>query len=210
VAELGDTLWVRGSKKDVDAEPVLSLLPAARFFDLIEPDRLRGHGRLVPTMRLPPTRFQPLRAFLSLRVPALALPAESSKAVELRLVPGRAPGQPSRLEELLLARIESFREFLSEAPSHRLSPLVFALNGRGEALIRGTPLPSIPGERFLSRDGIAVPAGWVWTPTVGYSVLRNWLGLAPSTLAVWRVDGTISEVSKSLFSPASRRVRHAL
>jgi MoxR-vWA-beta-propeller ternary system domain bpX2 len=208
IAELGDLLWVRGLRGDEAVAPIVELLPAARFFELVETDRLRPIGRLVPTARLPAaTTFLPLRRWLELRVPPVALPGETNDAVELRLVPGKAKGGG---EELLLTPIETFRAFLSDAPSHRLRPLRFAVNGTGEALVRGRPLPSIPGARYLSRGGVAVPAGWMWTPAVGLSVVRSWLGLAPSTLAIWRVDGTVGEVAESLFAPATRRARHAL
>jgi hypothetical protein len=210
VAELGDLLWVRGPGGEEEAASILALVPAARFFDLLAPDRLRPRGRLVPTARLPAARFLSLRSWLTLRVPSLALPGETKTGVELRLVPGRAPGRPSGNDELLLTDLEGFRRFLAHAPIHRLTPLVFTVNGESEVLVRGTPLPPIPGERYVLRNGIAIPAGWVWTPTVAPHVLRTWLGLAPSTLAVWRRDGTIGEVPPSAFSPATRRVRHRL
>jgi hypothetical protein len=206
VAELADLLWVRGRGSEEDVARVRSLLPGGRFFELLEPDRLRPPGRLVPTARLPEARYRPLRSWLSLSLPPVALCGETSRTVGLRLVPGRGP----RGEELLLAHADRFRDFLSQAPSFRIAPLRFAVNGESEVLVRGTPLPSIAGERFVSCGGIAVAAGWTWTPALGVPVLRSWLGLAPGTLALWRADATIAEVSLSSFAPANRRVRHAI
>jgi hypothetical protein len=104
-------------------------------------------------------------------------------------------------------------------PLHRLRPLRFVVNDAcSEVLVRGKPLPSIPGERFVLQAGLATPVGLAWSPPVGPSVIRAWLGLRDGTMALWRADGGgrggsgggISEIAEDAFVAASRRAGRRL
>lgn len=162
----------------------------------------------MPTARLPDLAWVPLREWLIIELPTPAIPGTLSGMTKLEL--GHARSARSG-EELLWCRIDAFREFLLQSPLHRLGPLRFVVNDALSAvLVRGQPLPSIPGERFVLDGGIATPAGHAWTPPVGASVVRSWLGLRGGTMALWRADGGISEIAESDFAPASRRAGRKL
>ena len=203
VAESNELVWARGESSAAETDRILTRLPSSRFFTLVHGNRLRPKGRWLPTGRLPELRWAPLRQWLSVRLPNAALPGELAGGAELELVRARGPDGG---EELLLCSIDAFRRCVLHDPKHRLERLRFVVNeARAEILVRGSPLPSLPGERFVLRHGIAVPAGFAWSPPVGTSVVRAWLGLGDGAMALWRADGSISEIAHDWFVVASRR-----
>ena len=215
IGDLGELVWARGTGTESEVEHILTRVPSSRFFEVVHHDRLRPRGRLLPTARLPDVRWVPLPEWLSIRIPTPALPGELSGSAELRLVVDHAGPTADSGEELLLCKVQAFREFLLRNPLHRLRPLRFVVNdARSEVLVRGNPLPSIPGERFVLQCGIATPVGRAWSPPVGASVIRAWLGLRDGTMALWRADGAggggISEIDEDAFVAASRRAGRKL
>lgn len=211
VGEAGGIVWVRGSGTGSEVESVLERVPASRFYEIVRDDRLRPLGRLLPTRRLPRLPWVPLRDWLVVRAPVAALPGEISMRAELELVfdPGAAPRGTG--EEMLVCHVDAFRAFLLRAPAHRLRPLRFAVDeSRGDVFVRGEPLPSLAGRRYVLEGAIATPAGTVWSPRVGTSVVRAWLGIGEDTIALWRADGSIGEVTEDAFAPASRRAGREL
>ena len=85
----------------------------------------------------------------------------------------------------------------------RLDRWTFAINDNGDVLIRGQPLPPIPGDRLVEVEGIVVPAGWTWSPALAASVLRQVCGLETGELALLHPDGGWERVSASCFVRAS-------
>ena len=71
-------------------------------------------------------------------------------------------------------------------------------------IVRGTPLPPLPGERWVECEGIATPAGWRWSPAVEAAIVRAVFGLQPGDLALWQTDGTWQRVRAAEFTAASR------
>ena len=71
-------------------------------------------------------------------------------------------------------------------------------------IVRGEPLPPLPGQRWVDREGIAVPAGWRWSPPVEAAIVRAVFGLEPGDFALWQTDGTWQRIRAADFTPASR------
>ncbi len=206
-----ELVWARGAGTEAGLESILALVPTSRFYEIVRDDRLCPAGRLLPVERLPNVRWIPLREWLSVSVPSAALPGELPGTARLELV--RNPSRRFRedCEEILLCRVEAFRELLLRAPAHRLSPLRFVLNeARGEVLVRGQPRPSVPATHYILEGGIATPAGYAWSPPVGVSVVRSWLGVRDNAFALWRSDGSLSEIADDAFAGASRRAGREL
>jgi hypothetical protein len=106
---------------------------------------------------------------------------------------------------MLLCGVDVFREFLLRAPAHRLA----ADEDLGSYVVQDEtkprePLPSLPGDRFVLSDSVATPAGYAWSPAVGASVIRSWLGARDNTVSMWRADGSLSEIAEDAFVVASR------
>ena len=74
----------------------------------------------------------------------------------------------------------------------------------GRVAVCGQPLPPLPGQRWVEREGIAVPAGWHWSPPVEATVVRAVFGLQAGDFALWQTDGTWQRIRAADFLPAGR------
>src|SRR5262249_30330574 len=105
---------------------------------------------------------------------------------------------------LLMTSPEDWREFALNAPEVRLRQLRFAVDGVGNVVVRGNPLPPLPGRQLVLNGNIAVQAGFAWEPAVSAEVLSRRLGLSAEALALFHEDGTFSRIEDEQFVPATR------
>ena len=105
---------------------------------------------------------------------------------------------------LLLVRFDLWAAYAVEAPQIRLDRWRFAVAADGRAAVNGRPLPPLPGRRWVEREGIAVPAGWTWTPAVEVAILRELFGLAEGDVALWHEDGAWERIAAGEFVRATR------
>jgi len=163
-------LWVRGQMASDSLALRLRQLPAiARY--AVQPDEgLLAEGALVPQGFLPPGKWLPLEHWLPVIAPAVAAGHVTPfEPVALRLVRDTSLRQPN----LLLTALATWSDYAAIAPQCRLQHWSFAANQQGEALVRGLPLPPLPGRQLVETEGIAVEAGWTWFPAVEAAVLRR-------------------------------------
>jgi len=64
-----------------------------------------------------------------------------------------------RASELLLTEFAHWQQYAARASEIRLRAWEFAVSSAGRVLVRGVPLPPLPGRQFVVRGGVAVPAG---------------------------------------------------
>jgi hypothetical protein len=142
----------------------------------------------------------------SVRWPHAALSASCESpqlggySVPLRIV----RSAEERLVALLMTSLAEWREFALNAPEIRLRQLRFAVDEVGNVIVRGKPLPPLPGRQFVLHGNIAVRAGFIWEPAVSADVLSRRLGLATDALALFHEDGTFSRIEAEQFVPATR------
>jgi hypothetical protein len=126
---------------------------------------------------------------------------------------GRLPGQialrlePSAEEErpnVLLTAAEAWLNYASEAAQVRLDRWTFALDAEGRAVVRGWPSPPIAGTHYVEQQGVAVQAGWRWTPRVDADIVRDALHLSTGDLALLHGDGTWDFIGGEHFVRATR------
>lgn len=200
VAEVEPELWLRGQPADEALAAKLSALPARARYELLATNQLRQVGHRVPSARLPDLRWQPLNTWLRVGMPVAALPAREPSPISLELVRSGNEREP----ELLLTTLESFQHFATQAAQVRLDRLQFAATTDGRILVRGTPLPPLPGRRFVLHQGMAVPAGFAWQPAVSAEVVARRFGATGDSLVLWNEDGTITPLHSEQFVPATR------
>ena len=200
VAETESSVWLRGPPGDEHLQRALRALPAAARYERLPDDRLRRIEARIPGERLPPLTWQSLAGWLGIDLPAAALPADPPPPVPLRLVRSTAERTP----DLLLTRFEEWMQFALQAAQVRLERLQFAAGAGGRVLVRGQPLPPLPGRRFVIHGSIAVPAGFEWHPAVDVEVVRRRLGVARDELVLWQEDGTFWRLHLEQFVAASR------
>jgi hypothetical protein len=113
--------------------------------------------------------------------------------------------------DLLATAFSAWAQWAVMAPQRRLDVLEFAASSDGRALVRGRPLPPIPGQPLVIHRGVAVLAGWTWRPRVDPETLRESLGLIDDEIALLWPDGAWERVPHHRFVPASRQaVRESL
>ena len=75
--------------------------------------------------------------------------------------------------------------------------------------MRGRPLPSLLGRRFVVHGGVAVPAGFAWDPAVSAEVLTRRFSVSGDAMVLWDEDGTITRLLGEQFVPVSRSALRA-
>ncbi len=207
VREEGASVWLRGpafAYPEGDIE--LRTLPAVERYSIIEDGGLVPPGGAVPRGRLPGDGWRPMSSWLVLEPQVAALPGERPATVEVRVV----RGGEEREACVLVADGAAFHAWADVAPDVRLRPLELAVDG-ARALVRGRPLPPIPGERFVADGGIAVPCGHRWDPPIEAGVLRAVLDVEAGGLALLAPGGTVERVPAAAFVTATRSaVRRSL
>jgi len=224
VAEKEPFVWVRGAGDDEKVERLVRALPAIARYEVTAGNRLRKLESRIPGESLPALNWQPLGTWLRVRMPltpalspsdgerekTVLRPTHSStdeeredaslRAVSIQIV----RSAEERPIDLLMTSIAEWRDFALNAPELRLRHLRFAVDAAGNVIIRGKPLPPLPGRQFVLHANIAVQAGFTWEPAVSAEVLVRRLGLSADALALLFDDGTFSRIESEQFVPATR------
>lgn len=195
-------IWVRGPRLKPADEEAARQVPWEERYNVVNGDRLRRAGRLLTEERFPGCDWNPLQAFLRPRLPDPIAPGHQPEGVRLELRPVARISEPNLLE----AESQDWLSYVETAPEIRLQCLAFALDEQdpGRVLIRGTPLPPLPGARFVEAESIATPAGLHWYPAISAPSVRTFLGAKESELMILRTDGCCVRVPRSAWNAAAR------
>jgi len=205
VAEKDLLVWIRGSGNDEKIERLLRSLPAVARYELSSGNRLRNIELRIPSETLPALDWQPLNKWLRVQMSSSSLSHFSHDdkgfgTVHVRIV----RSAEERPIDLLVTNLAEWREFALNAAEIRLRHLRFAADATGDVVVRGKPLPPLPGRQFVLHGNIAVQAGFAWEPAVSAEVLSRRLGLGADVLALLWEDGTFSRIEAEQFVPATR------
>lgn len=198
VCEAGADVWIRATAPAEDLLRELAGLPALQF-SVLPDGQLVERGRSVPCGYLPEDPWSPLAEWMRVALEVPALGATATK-VSVQLV------RSANVERanVLLAAFGDWKCYAVSAPQVRLDRLAFAVNDAGWTVIRGEPLPSVKGTRFVERAGVAIQAGWTWQPLVSSDILAAAIGIANGDLALMHADGSWDHLLDSDFVQASR------
>lgn len=218
VAECGDAIWLlagcaaSGFHQLINSQGdggelldrALCTLPGARYRVLAD-GQLVPEGQRVPRGRLPSGEWTPLARWLQVKLPAAALPGRIEQRVALRVVRTADEQRPSAL----VTALDRWIEYCLSAPEVRLRPLAFAVSSDRRVFVTGSPLPSLPGERYVVSDGVAVPCGYALQPRIGGTLLRRLLQLEQGDLALFAADGSFERIAHDDLVAASRGAARA-
>jgi hypothetical protein len=200
IAVAGAEIWLRGRALEDAIAARLSALPARGRYEWIGSDQLRRLDHRIPSERLPTASWRPLSEWLRVELPVAALPGFLPATISFRLVRSADEREP----DLLLTTLEEFNRFVLEAASVRLERLRFAASDDGRVLVHGTPLPPLPGKRFVLHQSIAVPAGFTWQPAISADVAARRLGVSGGALVLWSEDDHITRLHAEQLIPVTR------
>jgi hypothetical protein len=127
-------------------------------------------------------------------------PFSRPAGVPLGLVPSGEVREPALLETSL----EQLADYCHTAPQWRLDRWSFALAADGRVLLRGTPLPPLPGTFWVQSGSICAAAGCTWSPAVEPGIVSQLLQLNPVELALLRDDGSWDRVAEEDWVRVSR------
>lgn len=201
ILEAEGAVWLRGIATDPDR--LLALLPTTELFERVDHDWLRRPGARAPHRRLPTGAWVTLRGMVALDLPVAAMAARAPEPVPLVVERAGAASVPVDPEMLALP-LDAFARFVELAPRVRLERWRLAVSQEGDALVRGTPLPPLPGTRLAIHDDVALPLGYAWRPAIPAPAVRRALGLATGELGLWRPERGWERIGSGSFVPVAR------
>lgn len=200
VAEAPGALWIRGRSCPPRLRILLQGLPAIQRFHWLEGRQLVREGCRIPYDELPRAAWVPIREWVEIQVLPRQLSRSTIRPTALSLVETHDE-LPCHLLE---TSMELWSRFALGAPAIRLRELSFASNPEGLVLIHGTPIPPLPGRRWVLHGHVAVPAGFGWTPRVHPDVLADLMGADPSCRVLWLPEGGHTRIPVEFFVEATR------
>jgi hypothetical protein len=200
ICQHDEHLWLRGDRTTPDLERTLRAVSGAERFAMLDDGQLVPAGRRVPSRRLPPGPWQPLSQWLLVALPGTVLAGQVLDRVPLRLVRDAVPAEP----RVLLTTAAAWRSYAETAPEVRLRHCLFAVDDRQRVVVWGHPLPPVRGTLFVEQHGIAVAAGWAWSPSLDAEVLRAAAGLERGDLLLLHANGGSDRIANAAFVRARR------
>lgn len=193
-------IWLRITRLSKDDQRQLRAVPGALRYERMADNVLRPWGALLPTRRLPDASWQPLREVLALALKTRPGNTSVTPALALTLVREHR----ERPAAALRTTLREFSAYADRAPLARLTRLHLLANSRGEALLFGSPLPPLPGQRYWESEQIFVAAGYCWQPAVDATVIRRVLRCDALDLILWHADASWQAVSRDQLVLATR------
>ncbi len=182
--------WIRpaSASQDVPHADAAGLRTglAAEVFEVTADGFIIPRGCRVPIGSTPSGPWLPIAQRFPVRLPEIGFPSHRIPATRLKLV------RSDRIVDCTLLEVpfSRFEEFARKTSILRLNRWEFSVSQAGAALVRGIPLPTIPGRRYWEVGGILIPAGWTWFPALAPEVLRRVLKFVPGESAVLRLNST--------------------
>ena len=200
VLEAAGSLWLRGKAGDEPIDLMLRGLPGAIRYEILADGQLRPEGKRLPDGRLPDGPWVAIKSWAAVELPLATLAARCTERTPIALERASTTDEPS----ILVAAFADWSEFAARAPQVRLEKLMFAASADGRVVVRGRPLPPIPGPRFYEQSGVAVACGRGWPSWLTADLVRATLEIAPGSLALFSPAGTWEEIAADQFFRATR------
>lgn len=197
---VGNTVWLRAGTLEEERWAYFRRLPGADRYAVLEDGQLLPVGRLVPRGQLPPGPWVSLAAWIRVEMPPVNDPTFVSDRITVRL----ERSAEEREAHWLKTTLTTWSSYATKAAQIRLARWMFVVDRQGDVIVRGTPLPPLPGELFVEQKGIAVPVGWRWAPAIAVDVLREALALSPGACAMWTPDNVCRIIAPDDWVAASR------
>lgn len=203
--ETANELWVRGELFSEELPQQIRLATGAELFSVTEIDELIPWGCRVPVGRLPDGMWMPLAELLTPNFPQAGFASRRHPTCGLRLM----RSDQTQEADILEVDLATWARFVRSAPWVRLSRWEFAASASGRVLVRGLPLPALPGRRYWQAEGLLISVGYRWFPAVAANVVRRILRLSPEEWALWSAESARWErIPAEAFVPVRRENVH--
>lgn len=200
VCEAPPLVWCRVGHLEDEQWEHLRRVPGADRFTVLDDGQLIPAGALVPRGSLPEGAWRPLADWLSFTLPLAGELDVALSPVALRLVRTSNVREPT----WLVVSLDAWSAYARVAPQIRLGCWAFVADDRRRVIVRGIPLPPLAGRPFVEQDGIAVPAGWSWSPNLPTDVLREAFCLAEGESVLWESEAAAQHIGARDWVRATR------
>lgn len=206
VATSAGGYWVRSTNPEVNLHELLRrTIPQATLFEMVdggvdESPLLREVSKRLPSEVLPTLTWRAINEFTSLELPVVGYPGGSANSIAIELVPSSEFGPAAAV----LCSLGDWCDFVTSQLQVRFQHCKFAVREDGMAFVVGSPVPSLRGIRYRVRNGIAIPAGWRWSPDVSAEVLRLRYGVTMDDLLLLSRNRSAEVINESDFCAATR------
>ncbi len=198
--EVPPRIWLRAAHSSTEQEDFLRRVPDIDRYSVLDDGQLIPVSGRVPSDHLPSGAWRPLAELLSVELPSCDDSLVTPCASSLRLVRSVIEREPTWLHTSLA----TWTAYAATAPQVRLARWTFAADRRGQVVVRGAPLPPLPGTRLVDHDGIIVPAGWTWQPHVSADVVREAFALQARDALLWMPDASCQRIRSEDLVQATR------
>ncbi|KFF16974.1 hypothetical protein [Chryseobacterium sp. JM1] len=194
-----ETVWLKGFTEEQSMSADIQQLPNFMLYELRD-------GLLFKKEALVPSKKMRTALLWSAIDKALRLtfPASNnnyfgiSEKVEVRL----KPGNEEHPAIALLSSIAEIKDSIPTQPNFKLDKIEWAVID-DKALFLGTPLLSLPGKTYWTRDGHLLPSGFDFEFKNLSSLLQQQYNKASDKWLLWNEDGTYLPVKKEDFRKLS-------
>ncbi len=194
-----EEVWLRGTAPSESLDEKLACIPGEHFA-IVDDRLLVPRGKILPVAVLPEANWVAIRQWLEPAAPTAALPGHIPQRLAIRLVRCATPLPANAL----LTTADLWQQYAATAPGVRLRALRFAQAANGQVLIVGSPLPPLPGTRYVEVAGIALPAGFACEPAVDPAVLGRLLVLDAGDIALFNQEARYQRIAAEHFVRARR------
>ncbi|MGK6343611.1 hypothetical protein ACMGDK_15350 [Chryseobacterium sp. DT-3] len=193
------TVWLKGFTEEQVISAEIQQLPGFMLYELRE-GLLFKKEALVPSKKMRTALlWSPIDKALHLTFPASNHNYFGiSEKVEVRL----KLGNEEHAVVALLSIIEDIKESIPVQPKFKLEKLEWTVIS-DKALFLGTPLLSLPGKTYWTKDGHLLPAGFDFEFKNLSSLLQQQYNKESDKWLLWNEDGTYLSIKKGDFRPLS-------
>lgn len=195
-----EEIWVRGENLETLSSLEVRSLPAVGRYQ-IDTDRLLPLGKRLPVGLLPKGPWSPLQEWAEVDMARPLLPGKTLDRLALSLTPSESPAESN----LLITSVEACRVWAEHASALRLARLSIASDlSQQRVLVKGTPLPPLPGARYVINDSVGLPTGYDFDLSISRVDVVSLLRLSPGQCALFEPDGSWSVFNDDDLTAATR------
>jgi len=194
-----ETIWLKGFTEEQALSSEIQQLPDFILYELREGLLFRKEA-LVPSKKMRTALlWSPIDKALR-----LAFPASNNNyfGISEKVVVTLKPGDEEHPVVALLCAIKNIKDSIPVQPKFKLEKLEWTVIN-DKALFLGTPLLSLPGKTYWTRDNHLLPAGFDFEFKNLSSLLRQQYNKESDKWLLWNEDGTYLPIKKEDFRPLS-------
>ncbi|WP_449399673.1 hypothetical protein [Chryseobacterium wanjuense] len=194
-----DVIWLKGFTDEQAVSPEIQQLPDFLLYELREGLLFRKNA-LVPSKKVRTALFwTPIDKALRLTFPASNQNFFGiDEKIEVRLKPSEEE-QPAAA---LLSSITEIKDTIIALPKFKLENLDWIVINE-KALFLGTPLLSLPGKTFWTKNGHLLPTGFDFEFKNLSFLLQRKYNIGQDQWLLWNEDGSVLSIDKNDFRKLS-------